>query len=192
MQTYINSVPKQFRYYKHLADSACLQLTDDQLFSQLHKDNPSKQTNSIAIVMQHIAGNMHSRWTNVWEEDGEKPWRNRDAEFVSPEQDRNELYALWEKGWRCLFDVIDSLKPQDLERTVYIRNIEHSLIEAVNRQAMHYAYHVGQIVLMAKEWKGDDWQTLSIPLGGSQKYNEQQFSKEINRGHFTDEWLKDK
>jgi len=192
MQTYINSVQKQFRYYKHLADSACLQLTDDQLFSQRHKDNPSKQTNSIAIVMQHIAGNMHSRWTNVWEEDGEKPWRNRDAEFVSPEQDRNELYALWEKGWRCLFDVIDSLKPQDLERTVYIRNIEHSLIEAVNRQAMHYAYHVGQIVLMAKEWKGDDWQTLSIPLGGSQKYNEQQFSKEINRGHFTDEWLKDK
>ena len=82
-------------------------MTDDQLFSQLHKDNHSKQTNSIAIVMQHIARNMHSIWTNVWEEDGEKPWRNRDAEFVSPEQDRNELYALWEKGWRCLFDVID-------------------------------------------------------------------------------------
>lgn len=187
---YINSIQKQFQYYKYLADAACLQLTDDQLFSKLHKDNPSKQTNSIAIVMQHMAGNMLSRWTNVWEEDGEKPWRNRDAEFVSPEQNRTELYAYWEKGWRCLFNVIDSLQDEDLERTLNIRNMEHSLVEAVNRQAMHYAYHVGQIVLIAKEWKGDEWQTLSIPLGGSQKYNKQQFSEEINKGYFTDEWLK--
>lgn len=140
--------------------------------------------------MQHMAGNMLSRWTNVWEEDGEKPWRNRDAEFVSPEQNRTELYAYWEKGWRCLFNVIDSLQDEDLERTLNIRNMEHSLVEAVNRQAMHYAYHIGQIVLIAKEWKGDEWQTLSIPLGGSQKYNEQQFSEEINKEHFTDEWLR--
>ncbi len=101
--------------------------------------------------MQHMAGNMLSRWTNVWEEDGEKPWRNRDAEFVSPEQNRTELYAYWEKGWRCLFNVIDSLQDEDLERTLNIRNMEHSLVEAVNRQAMHYAYHIGQIVLIAKE-----------------------------------------
>ena len=189
MQTYISSVQKQFRYYKKLADSACIQLSDEEIFSQLHRSKESIQTNSIAVIIQHLAGNMLSRWSNIWEEDGEKDWRNRDQEFVSPKFDRIELLEYWEKGWACLFEVVDSLDIVDLERMVYIRNMGHSLVEAMNRQLMHYAYHIGQIVLLAKEWKGDDWSSLSIPLGESPKYNKEKFAKAKRMQHFSDEWV---
>lgn len=187
MQTYISSVQKQFHYYKQLADSACQQLSHEEIFSQLPRMQKSMQTNSIAVIMQHLAGNMLSRWTNIWKEDGEKQWRKRDGEFVSPKQGLSELEAYWEEGWACLFKVVDSLEIEDLERTVYIRNMGHSLVEAMNRQLMHYAYHIGQIVFIAKEWRGDDWSSLSIPLGESQTYNKEKFSEFKRKEHLTSE-----
>ncbi len=157
------------------------QVKDDQLFAQ-----PNEESNSIAIIVKHLAGNMMSRWTDFLTTDGEKPWRNRDDEFVDEFKSREELMAFWEKGWNCLFHALEGLADHQLETIVYIRNEGHTVTEAINRQLCHYAYHVGQIVYVAKLLSNTDWKSLSIPRNKSLDYNSQKFSEEKGRRHFTD------
>lgn len=182
---YLESVIKQFEYYRMLGDKTMAQLTDDELFWVPHADG-----NSVSTVIAHLSGNMLSRWTNFLEEDGEKEWRNRDAEFDPELETRAEVIDAWNKGWDCLFAAIKSLTESDLDKLIYIRNQGHSITEAINRQLAHYSYHVGQIVLLGKIIKGENWQSLSIAKGASKSYNAEKFAQEKKRGHFTDEYLK--
>lgn len=184
MVGYLKSANRQFLYYKTLADKAMAQVSDEQLFWM-----PNADSNSIAIIVKHIWGNMLSRWTNFLTEDGEKDWRERDAEFDNNLKGREELLQKWEEGWKCLFDALSGITDEDLDRTIYIRNEGHSVMEAVNRQIAHYSYHVGQIVYIAKICKSDAWQSLSIPRNKSKEYNQEKFSQEKGDRHFTDEWL---
>ena len=154
------------RYYRTLAERAIAQATDSQLYQLLDHD-----ANSIAIVMQHMAGNMQSRWTNFLVEDGEKPWRNRDSEFEHPPCCREALLKMWEDGWQCMFRVLDSLTDADLARTVLIRGEAHSVTQAIHRQVAHYAYHCGQIVLLAKHFQHGQWTSLTVPKGKSAEFN---------------------
>ena len=179
---YLDSIRKQFQYYKMLGDKTFAQLSEQDIHWQ-HNDD----SNSIAIVAKHIVGNMLSRWTNFLTEDGEKEWRNRDGEFENDIADKKDLLARWEKGWECLFDAINPLKAEDLDRIVYIRNQGHTVLEAINRQLAHYAYHVGQLVYIGKLIKGQEWTSLSIPKGKSTTYNKEKFDKEKGRRHFTDD-----
>ena len=160
-------------------------INDDMLFFE-----PTQGINSIAIIVRHLQGNMKSRWTDFLTSDGEKPWRNRDEEFEEFVTDRTKLMLLWEEGWKCLFDALDNLSPEDLNKEITIRNQAQSVMDAIQRQIAHYAYHVGQIVYISKIHKGDDWQSLSIPKNNSETYNAEKFSKENEKGHFTDEFLK--
>lgn len=178
---YLESVSKQFKYYKSLGDKTFAVLDNDEV----HWRNGEAQ-NSIAIITKHIAGNMLSRFTNFLTEDGEKPWRNRDDEFEDTFNSKEEMIAYWEKGWQCFFDTLSTLTPSDVERLVYIRNEGHTVLEALNRQMAHYAYHIGQIVYIAKIIKGDSWQSLTIPKGASNQFNQDKFGKEKQRKHFTD------
>lgn len=165
-QSYINDCLVQFKKLKKQAEAAIAQITDEQLFSAL-----DPESNSIAVIMKHLAGNMHSRWTDFLTSDGEKPNRNRDAEFEQSSEDtRQKILASWENGWACALDAISSLKPKDLNRTVTIRGEPHSVLQAINRQLRHYAVHVGQIVLLAKHYAGPNWHTLSIPKGKSKGF----------------------
>ncbi|WP_194766455.1 DUF1572 family protein [Tamlana sp. I1] len=182
MESYLESITKQFEYYKSLGDKTFSQLSFENL--QWQSDENS---NSISIIVKHLAGNMLSRWTNFLTEDGEKDSRNRDQEFVDGFQSKEELIAAWESGWHTLFNAIKPLKTEDLERIIYIRNQGHTVLEAINRQLTHYAYHIGQIVFLGKLLKGEHWQSLSIPKGASSIYNENKFSKEKGRRHFTDD-----
>ena len=152
---------------KRLADRAVEQVPDDKLHVPLDAN-----TNSIAVIMQHVAGNLLSRWTDFLTTDGEKPSRNRDQEFVESRRSRAELLELWERGWDCLLGTLGSLQPEDLERTVTIRGEPHSVPLALARSLGHTCYHVGQIVQMARIHAGENWQTLTIPRGGSQQYNQ--------------------
>lgn len=152
---------------KRLADRAVEQVPDDKLHVPLDAN-----TNSIAVIMQHVAGNLLSRWTDFLTTDGEKPSRNRDQEFVESRRSRAELLELWERGWDCLLGTLGSLQPDDLERTVTIRGEPHSVPLALARSLGHTCYHVGQIVQMARIHAGEYWQTLTIPRGGSQQYNQ--------------------
>ena len=164
---YLDDCLLQLRKLKKQADGALRQVDECQLF-----DTIDEESNSIAIIMKHMAGNMRSRWTNFLTSDGEKPDRNRDSEFiVEGADDRGRIFALWEDGWQLVFDTVGSLTPQDLERTIRIRGEAHSVIEAINRQMTHYAAHVGQIVLLAKHYAGSNWQTLSIPKGKSKEFD---------------------
>lgn len=190
MNSYITSVQKQFQYYQQLGESAFEQLNEKELLSTDYIKATSRYNNSIALIVKHISGNMLSRWTNFYSEDGEKEWRHRETEFQDDIHSKHEMLAKWEQGWKCLFNIIDNLQVEDLDKTVYIRNIGHQVPEAINRQMMHYAYHIGQIVLIAKIYKGDQWRSLSIPLGESQNYNKEKFSQEKSIGHFTDSILK--
>ncbi|HEK20548.1 DUF1572 family protein [Mucilaginibacter sp.] len=183
MDSYLESSRKQFNYYKILAEKAVEQLTDEQLFWR-----PDAESNSIAIIMNHIAGNMLSRFTDFLTTDGEKPWRNRDAEFEATEQSRAAIFENWNKAWECLFNSLDTLKQEDLESIVYIRNDGHTVMEAINRQLAHYPYHVGQIVYIAKIQQGSSWQSLSIPKNSSTSYNANKFNNEKGRRHFTDDF----
>jgi uncharacterized damage-inducible protein DinB len=158
MDPFLESAKKQFRQYKLLGEKAMEQLSAEQLFIQ-HNEN----SNSIAVIVKHMAGNMVSRWTDFLYTDGEKPWRNRDEEFEEMAADKTALLQQWEKGWTCLFDAIEQLDTKDLSAAVYIRNEKHSVIEAVTRQLCHYSYHVGQIVFYAKLLKEGEWNSLSIP-----------------------------
>jgi hypothetical protein len=165
-----------FRYYKRLGDRAMAQAPDDALFTAL-----DPESNSIAIVVKHMAGNMRSRWTDFLTSDGEKPSRNRDTEFESPPQTRAELIELWEAGWRHVFDALAALSEKDLGRTVYIRTEPHSVMQAINRQIGHYAYHVGQIVYLAKHFAGPKWATLTVPRRKSADYNARVASGEASQ-----------
>ncbi|MFD0990810.1 DUF1572 family protein [Mariniflexile jejuense] len=182
MESYLVSIIKQFEYYKSLGDKTFNQLTFDEIQWQSSEDS-----NSISIIAKHIIGNMLSRWTNFLTEDGEKPWRNRDDEFKDTYTSKEDLLAAWETGWFCLLNTLKSLKTEDLERIIYIRNEGHTVTEAINRQLAHYPYHIGQIVFLGKLLKNDQWQSLSIPKGDSQKYNDAKFKKEKGIRHFTDD-----
>ncbi len=182
MESYLESIKKQFRYYKSLGDKTFEQLSFEQLQYEFAEDS-----NSISIIAKHMVGNMLSRWTNFLTEDGEKEWRQRDDEFTDSYTTKDELIAFWNKGWDCLFNAINPLKNEDLEHIIYIRNQGHSVIEAINRQLMHYAYHIGQIVMLGKMHKGSQWHTLSIAKGQSAVYNKDKFRKDKTRKHFTDE-----
>lgn len=156
-----------FKQYKTLADSAIKQIDEAGLHWK-----PETESNSIAIIMKHMSGNMLSRWSDFLTSDGEKEWRNRDAEFEEDNHSLQQIMADWEKGWNCLFAALEPLSNDDLTKIVHIRNEAHSVMEAVNRQIAHYSYHVGQIVYLAKAIKSDQWQTLSIAKGKSQAFND--------------------
>jgi hypothetical protein len=181
---YLDSVKKQFEYYKMLGDKTFMQLEDDKLFWQYNEDS-----NSIASIVKHLWGNMRSRWTDFLTTDGEKEFRNRDAEFENDIQNREELLEKWNEGWNCLFNAINSLSNEDLDKIIYIRNQGHTVTEAINRQLAHYPYHIGQIVFIGKMLASNGWNSLSIPKGNSQTFNNDKFSKPKQRGHFTDEFL---
>jgi Protein of unknown function (DUF1572) len=182
---YLNSVKKQFEYYKMLGDKTFSQLADDDFFWQFNEES-----NSIAMIVKHLHGNMLSRWTEFLTTDGEKEWRSRDAEFENDVTNKDVVLTQLNDGWQCLFDALNSLTDNDLERIIYIRNMGHSVVEAINRQLAHYPYHVGQIVFIGKMLTDNQWQSLSIPKGNSTQYNAEKFSKPKGRRHFTDEFLK--
>jgi len=151
-----------FHFYKKMAEGAIQQVTDEQLFATL-----DEEMNSIAIIVKHMTGNMRSRWTDFLTSDGEKPDRNRDMEFVEPSATREELLARWNEGWDSVFHALDPLTDSDLERKVTIRGEPHSVMQAINRQIAHYAYHCGQIVFLAKHFKANEWKSLSVPRNRS-------------------------
>jgi hypothetical protein len=194
---YLKSAKQQFQYYKLLGDKTIAQLTDEELFWQYNN-----ASNSIAIMVKHLWGNMMSRWTDFLITDGEKDFRRRDEEFelnpVDPclegvdknEHERATILSKWEEGWVCLFSALDSINEENFNTTIYIRNQGHIIPEAVNRQMMHYAYHIGQMVYVGRMIKGNDWQSLSIPKGNSKSYNAEKFAQEKGKRHFTDEYLK--
>ena len=164
---FLQDALRTFRYYKQLAERACAQIEDADFFRAL-----DEESNSIAVNMKHMAGNMLSRWTGFLNSDGEKPDRNRDLEFVMlPNTSRAEMIAYWEKGWQSLFAAVEPLNGDDLMRIVKIRGEDHTVVQAINRQIAHYAYHVGQIVYLAKHFKGSEWQTLSVPKNKSAEFN---------------------
>jgi Protein of unknown function (DUF1572) len=181
---YLESVKKQFEYYKMLGEKTFEQLTDDNLFWKYNNES-----NSIANIVMHLSGNMLSRWTDFLTTDGEKAWRNREAEFENNIQNKTELISLWHNGWDCLFDTLNTLNYNDLEKIIYIRNQGHTVQEAINRQLAHYPYHVGQIVFIGK-MLSEVWHSLSIPKGNSETYNQVKFAEPKQRKHFTDEYLK--
>jgi hypothetical protein len=178
-----NDVPKAlidaaliaFRSNKGWADKAVAQLSTDQLHVALDSN-----TNCIAVIMKHVAGNLLSRWTDFLTTDGEKPWRNRDDEFVDTFTGRDELLAYWESGWQRLFDTLACLTPDDLGRTVLIRGEPHSVPLAIQRSLAHCGYHVGQIILIARILAGDNWTTITIPRGASTRFNQRVWGK----GHY--------
>jgi len=184
-ESYLESVKKQFLYYKTLGEKAINQLEANQLFV-----SPNEDSNSIAVIIQHLAGNMLSRWTDFLITDGEKEWRNRDEEFETLITTKEELIELWNKGWNCFLEAINALTYNQLDTIIYIRNEGHTVLEAINRQLAHYPYHIGQIVFYAKILKDTSWNSLSIPKNDSKKYNLDKFSKEKSIKNFTDEELK--
>jgi uncharacterized damage-inducible protein DinB len=162
----LQSALATFRSQKLLAERAIAQVGDEQLRRPLDEN-----TNSIAVIMKHMAGNMLSRWTDFLTSDGDKPWRNRDGEFIDDFTSRADIEACWQRGWACLFAALDALSPADLSRTVTIRQEPHTVVLAIDRQLSHYGYHVGQIVLIARFLAKDNWTVLTIPRGGSEEYN---------------------
>ena len=171
---YLEDVADQFRKYKQLADRALAQVRDEDLFVTL-----DPESNSLAMLIQHMAGNLISRWTDFLTSDGEKPNRDRDSEFVVREgTTRASLLARWEEGWRCLFQALAALSEEDLSLTVLIRAEPHSVIKAIDRQLTHQAYHVGQLVLLAKHFASGHWQTLSVARGKTREFNAEKFGAE--------------
>ncbi|MDP3557660.1 MAG: DUF1572 family protein [Bacteroidota bacterium] len=184
---FLGTAKKQFEYYKLLGEKTFEQLTEEQLFFVYNDDS-----NSIAIVVKHLNGNMISRWTNFLTTDGEKETRNRDGEFENDIKTKAEMLALWQSGWDCLFTTLNSLKEEDLEKTIYIRNQGCTVMDAILRQLAHYPYHIGQIVFLGKMLANNNWISLSIPKNASKQYNSEKFSKPKSDVHFTDEYLKKK
>jgi uncharacterized protein DUF1572 len=164
--SYLKDSIDVFRYYKKLGERAMEQCPDDALFESL-----DVKSNSIAIIVKHMAGNMRSRWTDFLTTDGEKPDRNRDTEFEDAPKTRVELMELWERGWKHIFDALEPLGDDDLVRKITIRTEPHSVTQAINRQVAHYSYHVGQIVYVAKHLAGGKWQTLTVPKKKSAEFN---------------------
>jgi hypothetical protein len=174
--SYLEDSLALFRYYKRLVEGAMNQVTDEQLVSTL-----DEEMNSIAVIVKHMSGNMRSRWTGFPVSDGEKPDRNRDGEFVDPPQSREALVWMWEEGWNYLFNALSSLTDSDLNRTTTIRGEPHSVMQAINRQIAHYAYHCGQIVFLAKHLQYKEWKSLSVPRGGSARFNRRVASGEASQ-----------
>lgn len=172
MTSFLHSARKQFDYYKMLGEKTFAQLPDEALFHQ-----PSPESNSIATIVKHLWGNMRSRWTDFLHADGEKPWRQREAEFDNDIPSRADMMRLWQEGWECLFAALDALTDADLERIVYIRNEPHTVIDAIHRQLAHYPHHVGQIVYIGKMLLDKSWQSLSIPRGGTAAFNAAKFGE---------------
>jgi uncharacterized damage-inducible protein DinB len=174
--SYLKDSIDVFRYYKKLAERAMQQCPDDALFESL-----DVESNSIAIIVKHMAGNMRSRWTDFLTTDGEKPDRNRDTEFEDAPKTRVELMKLWERGWRHIFDALEPLGDDDLVRKITIRTEPHSVTQAINRQVAHYSYHVGQIVYIAKHLARSKWQTLTVPKKKSAEFNARVAAGEISQ-----------
>ena len=172
-QHYLENVISEFRIMQKQGERAIAQLNDEQLFVTL-----DPESNSVAILVKHLAGNMRSRWTDFLTSDGEKPDRQRDSEFIlDANTTRADVLQWWEQGWRCLLDALEALQPDDALRTVVIRLEDHTVVQAINRQLTHYAAHVGQIVFLAKHLKSSAWQTLSVPRGQSEQFNQKMIER---------------
>jgi len=182
MDSFLQNNIKLFKYYKSLGEKTINQISEEKLFWQYNEES-----NSIAIIIKHLSGNMLSRWTDFLTSDGEKEWRKRDGEFEDNIKSKKELEKIWNKGWDCLFNALGALSEEDLNKTVYIRNMSQSVSDAINRQLAHYAYHVGQIVFIGKMMNNKDWKSLSIPKGDSIKYNKEKFNIPKQGKHFTDD-----
>ena len=187
MIQYLDSAKRQFMMYKQLGEKAMAQLDEQELNWHANEDS-----NSIATIVKHMWGNMLSRWTDFLTTDGEKPWRQRDAEFDGAAINREALMKKWEEGWQCLFDALSSITDNDLEKIIYIRNEGHTILEAVNRQIAHYSYHVGQIVYISKLRSKEEWKSLSIPRNKSNDYNAVKFEQEKEKRNFTDDFIEKK
>jgi Protein of unknown function (DUF1572) len=183
-KTYLESIRKQFEYYKLLGDKTLEPLSEAHFFWQYNTES-----NSVAILVNHLHGNMLSRWTDFLTTDGEKEWRKRDEEFVETVTTKAEIINNWEAGWACFFSALDQLQEEDLSKTIYIRNQGHTVMEAINRQLAHYPYHIGQLVFLGKMLLSDQWVSLSIPKGNSGVYNKEKFERDRHNEHFTDEFL---
>ena len=164
---------KRFAYYKELGDKTFAQLSEEHFFWQYNDES-----NSVAIIVKHIAGNMLSRWTNFLTEDGEKSWRNRDQEFENNFKTKQEVIEYWEKGWSRLNNALEQITDENINSTIYIRGEAHSVLDAVLRQLAHYPYHIGQIIYIAKMLKNEDWKTLSIAKNKSAEFNNKMLSEE--------------
>lgn len=184
---FLSNAIRQFNYYKLLGDRCLEQLNEAQLFYQ-----PDENSNSIAVIVKHLHGNMLSRWSDFLTSDGEKEWRNRDAEFENEQLSRDAVIALWNAGWECVFGALNQLKEDDLQKTVYIRNQGHSVEDAIVRQLAHYPYHIGQIVFISRILAADKWKSLSIPKNQSKQFNADKFAQPKHMGHFSDDALKKK
>ena len=180
---YLDSSIKQFLYYKLLAEKTIDQLEEKALFLK-----PNEASNSIAIIMNHLCGNILSRWSDFLTSDGEKEWRKRDEEFEDQNYDKAQLLKYWNDAWKVLFETLESLKEEDLDKIIYIRNMGHTVVEAINRQLCHYSYHIGQIVFIGKMYS-TDWKSLSIEKGNSKTYNKNKFSQQKSNRHFTEEFV---
>lgn len=185
LKNYLESSLHLFRFYKSLGEKALEQVADDKLFWQYNADS-----NSMATIVKHMAGNMHSRWTDFLVSDGEKPWRKRDGEFENDIRSREEMMQIWEEGWEVLFAAVEPLSPNDFEKTVYIQNKAHTVMDAMNRQLAHYASHVGQLIYLGKMLHSGTWQSLSVPKGQSKTFHQTTFGKAGNESLSTDEFPK--
>ncbi len=171
-----------FDYYKTLGEKAIAQISDEALYQM-----PDEKSNSISVIVKHLHGNMLSRWTDFLTTDGEKEWRDRDSEFEETIETRDEVMKQWNEGWACVFSALNTLHPEDFDKTVYIRNMGQTVLEAIMRQMAHYAYHIGQIVYLARLFNEGDWKTLTIPKGGSAAYNKEKNAPGKRIEHFTEE-----
>lgn len=175
VRTYHADSLRSFRNYKTLAERAIEQVTDAEFFALI-----DAESNSIAVVVKHLVGNLHSRWRDFLTTDGEKPDRDRDTEFVAEGDTRESLMQYWESGWQVLFDNLEPLSEDDFSKTITIRGEPHSVVEAINRQLTHYSYHIGQIVLLAKHFKSAEWKNLSIPRNRSAEFNKHLLEKQVS------------
>ena len=179
IKNYLSDAILSFRNYKKMAEKALAQVSDDEFFASI-----DEEANSIAVITKHIAGNLRSRWTDFLTSDGEKADRNRDTEFEMMDETRESLMEYWERGWQTLFAAIEPLTVEDFGRFITIRGEPHTICEALNRQMTHYAYHVGQIVLLAKHFRSSEWKTLSVPRGRSAEFNKFLAEKEAKGNRF--------
>ncbi|MCK0190439.1 DUF1572 family protein [Arenibacter sp. F20364] len=179
---YLNSIKKQFQYYKSLGERTFDQLDERDFFWQYNDES-----NSIAVIVNHLSGNMKSRWTDFLTADGEKEWRNRDQEFEPFIKTKEDLLTKWNDGWACLYEALNSVNESNFDAVIYIRNQSHSILEAFNRQLGHYSYHIGQIVYIGRMIKGREWKSLTIAKGESNNFNKTKFSKGKHGGHFKDD-----
>lgn len=182
INNYLKNIDQLFQYYKSLGEKTFDQLEEHDLFWQYNEES-----NSIAIIVNHLWGNMLSRWTDFLTADGEKEWRNRELEFEQVIKSKEDLLQKWNEGWTCLFKAIHSVNEDNFNSEIFIRNQAHTIPEAINRQLSHYSYHMGQIVFIGRMIKGKDWISLSIPKGKSSEFNQKKFSKGKHKGHFSDD-----